>query len=717
MRATACPRCTDHRLATFHVAEMDCAHEVAILEKRLATLAGVVGLDADVLSRQLRVHFDGATLDTGRIAEAVAQTGMRAWPVTAAGEAPQVESGVPWAISAAGAACVVAGGLWYGGAPDLAIRAVLLLAIALTAPATLRRAWQAVKGRRLDIHVLMTIAVIGALAIDEWFEAATVLVLFGVAQALEARSLARARRAIADVLDVTPPTAQLLRGDAFVPVPVEQVAVGQSVSVRPGARIPLDGTVAHGESTVNQAPVTGEAEPVLKVAGDIVYAGSVNGQGALTVVVSRVSSDSTVARIVHLVERAHAARAHVQSTVDRFAAIYTPIVLALAIGMAIGPPLVTGAPWLAWIERALVLLVVACPCALVIATPVAMVSALSGAARRGLLLKGGAVLERLAGIRIVALDKTGTVSEGRLRIAALTPLATMPVERALQLAASLEAGVHHPIAEAIVAEAVERNVPLLPASALQHAPGRGATARVDGHVVRIGRPAWVREALSGLVELPETTAVLVVDDMPVLAIDAADHPREGAADAIARLRSFVDRQVLLSGDHEASVGRLAEAVALDEWRAGLLPEQKALAVDLLEQSGPVLMVGDGINDGPALAEASVGLAMADSGNAVAIEAADGALMRRDLSLVPYAIALGRATLRTVRLNVALALALKVAVIAAAGVGVASLWLAVLADVGASLLVVAISLRLLAFGPPVAPGRIAPPPGDVPGARA
>lgn len=698
MNAPACPRCVDHRTATFHVAEMDCAHEVAILEKRLGTLAGIVTLEADVLSRQLRVHYDGARLDSAGIAEAVAQTGMRAWPVTAAGEGPRVETGVPWPIVGAGAACVAAGAGWFADAPDLVVRAALLLAIGLTGPATMRRAWQAARGRRLDIHVLMTIAVAGALAIDEWFEAATVLVLFGVAQALEARSLARARRAIADVLNVTPPTADVRRGDETRTVPVEQVAVGQSVSVRPGARIPLDGTVTAGESTVNQAPVTGESMPVLKSSGDTVYAGSVNGEGALTFVVTRVSSDSTVARIVHLVERAHAARAEVQGLVDRFAAVYTPIVLVVAAALAVLPPMLTGAPWFVWIERALVLLVVACPCALVIATPVAVVSALSAAARRGLLLKGGAVLERLARVRIVALDKTGTVSEGHVRIANVEALSDVSVERALQLAASVEAGVHHPLAHAIVSAAAARGLALLPVSELQHVPGRGARAMVDDHVVCVGRADWIASTAGaiGVETLPAATAIATIDGTPAVAFDAADLPRPDARVVLARLTTLTDRLVLLSGDHEAAVARLAADVGIAEWRARLLPDEKAAAVAELSGSGPVLMVGDGINDGPALAAASAGLAVADAGNAVAMEAADGALMHRDLALVPYAIALGRATLRTVRTNVALALAIKLVVIVAAAAGFASLWLAVLADVGASLLVVALSLRLLSF---------------------
>ena len=671
-------------------------HEVAILEKRLATLAGVVTLDADVLSRQLRVHFDGATQSAAGIAEAVAQTGMRAWPVTAGGEAPRADAGVPWALVAAGVSCLLGVALWLAGARDLWVRAALLLAVGLTGPATLRRAWQAVRGRRLDIHVLMTVAVIGALAIDEWFEAATVLVLFGVAQALESRSLARARRAIADVLNVTPPTADLLKAGQTRAVPIEQVAVGQFVSVRPGARVPLDGVVATGESTVNQAPVTGEAEPMLKGPGDLLYAGSVNGDGLLTFEVTRVSTDSTVARIVHQVERAHAARAQVQSAVDRFAAVYTPIVLALAAAMAILPPLVLGASWFAWIERALVLLVVACPCALVIATPVAMVSALSAAARRGLLLKGGAVLERLAAIRVVALDKTGTASEGRLRIDAMTPIGAFPEARALQLAASLEAGVHHPLAQAIVTLAAARGLEMLSASGTQHVAGRGASAVIDGHRVRIGRSDWLATVLPAATSLPDASAVLAVDDVPVLAFHAADHARPTAAAAVAAIVALGAHPTILSGDHEQAVARVASEVDVAEWRSRLLPEDKADAIADLSKRGPVLMVGDGINDGPALAAASVGLAVADGGTAVALEAADGALMHHNLSLVPYAIALGRATLRTVRLNVALALALKVAVIIAAAVGVASLWLAVLADVGASLLVVALSLRLLSF---------------------
>lgn len=697
MNAAACPRCVEHRVATFHIVEMDCAHEVSILQKRLGALAGVVTLDADVLSRQIRVHFDGARLPAEQIAEAVAQTGMRAWPVTSAVQAPRVETGVPWLLVAAGAACVAAGVLWFAGPYEVAVRVLLALSIVLTGPATLRRAWQALGGHRLDIHVLMTVAVIGALALDEWFEAATVLVLFGVAQALEARSMARARRAIREVMTVAPATADVRVAGGIEPMAVERVPVGASVAVRPGARIPLDGTVTNGESTVNQAPVTGESMPVRKAPGDPVYAGSVNGESALTIEVMRAAADSTVARIVHLVERAHAARAQVQSTVDRFAVVYTPIVLVLAAAVAVGPPLLAGAAWTAWIERALVLLVVACPCALVIATPVAMVSALSAAARRGLLLKGGAVLERLAAIRVVALDKTGTVSEGRIAITGVTPLGAMPVDEALQLAAAVESRVHHPLAEAIVARAQAAGPADFPVSDLRHVPGLGASARVDGRVVHIGRPSWVASLLPSAPPLPDATAVMTVNDVPVLALEAADAPRESAAAAVRALRVLVgDTPALLSGDHEAPVARLAHAVGVSRWRARLLPDEKAAAVSALAAEGPVLMVGDGINDAPALAAASVGLAMADTGSAVAMEAADGALMHRDLALVPYAIALGRAALRTVRINVALALAIKVAVIAAASLGLASLWLAVLADVGASLLVVALSLRLLAF---------------------
>jgi len=703
VNAPACPRCVDHRRTVFHVAEMDCAHEVAILEKRLTPLDGVVSLHADVLSRQLRVHYDGARLTATQIAEAVAQTGMRAWPVTAAAPTDTTVASASWPLLVAAVACVAAMGVWLLGGPGLLLRGLLLTSVAVSAPATVRRAWLAVRGRRLDMHVLMAVAVAGALAIDEWFEAATVLVLFGVAQALETRSLARARRAIAEVMDVTPPTADVHRDATLASVPVADVRVGEVVAVRPGARIPLDGVVREGGSTVNQAPVTGESVPVLKEAGDTVYAGSVNGDGALTFEVSRVAGDSTVARIVHLVERAHAARATMQSTVDRFAVVYTPIVLGLAVVLAVVPPLLMGGSWLTWMHRALVLLVVACPCALVIATPVAMVSALSAAARRGLLLKGGAVLERLAATRIVALDKTGTLSEGRLCIASTTALGELPVGRALQLAAALEAGVHHPLAEAIVAHADAMALPRLMASGVQHVAGRGATALVEGHRIRIGRPSWLREVEPEVTVPDDATAVLVVDGVPSLAIVARDAPRAQAAAVVARLRRLVDDVAVLSGDQREAVEEVAATVGIATSRARLLPDEKAQAVSELAARGPVLMVGDGINDGPALAAASVGLAMAEGGNAVAMEAADGALMRADLALVPYAIALGRAAVRTVRVNVGLALALKVAVIVAATAGAASLWLAVLADVGASLLVVGLSLRLLSFEP-VTEGR-------------
>lgn len=695
--AATCSLCIEHTVTQFHVDGMCCATEVQMLERRVGALSGVVSLEADVLTRQMRVHFDGAGVRPEHIAEVVAQAGMRAWPITTPAPAPHTASDRPWPLVAAALVCVAAGMLWIAGAPDPYVRGLLAVVIALTAPGTLRRALQAVRGRRLDIHVLMTLAVIGALTIDEWFEAATVLVLFGIAQALEARSLARARRAIGDVLTVAPSTADVVTDDRTETLPVERVPVGATVSVRPGGRVPLDGTVTAGTSTVNQAPVTGEAIPVLKTPGDLVYAGSVNGEGRLSVEVTRVAADSTVARIVHLVERAHAARAKVQSSIDRFAAVYTPVVLALAALLAVVPPLALDQPWGLWVERALVLLVIACPCALVIATPVAMVSALSGAARRGLLLKGGVVLERLAVVRIVALDKTGTVSEGRLEIAGVLPLGSLPMDEALRLAASVEAHVSHPLADAIVQRAQHAGITPLPAIEILSSPGLGASGLVDGRHVRVGRPGWVLHDRGREKGVPDATVLVSVDGEPVLALTAVDQPRGDAPDAIARIRSLIGEPVIvLSGDQEDAVATLSRSVGVSRWMSRLLPEEKAAAVESLSNEGDVLMVGDGINDGPALARAAVGLAVAGSGHAVALEAADGALMRHDLTLIAYAIALGRAALRTVRLNVALALAIKAAVIVAAATGAGSLWLAVMADVGASLLVVGLSLRLLRF---------------------
>lgn len=702
MIVSRCDRCVDHAVATFRIDEMDCAHEVAILERRLGRLVGIAALDADVLARRLRVHFDAASTDTTRIAEAVAETGMRAWPVDGATRTAEeaIRTTFPRLLAGALATSLLALLAWVVSSPAWLERGLLLAAIAQALPGTLARAWQAARGRRLDIHVLMVVAVVGALAIDEWFEATAVVVLFGIAQWLETRSLERARRAVREVFAIMPEMAEVTSDDGVLVQAVRDVAPGALVIVRPGSRVPLDGVVIEGASTIDQSAITGESVPVERVVGDPVFAGSINGDGALMVRVERPHDDSAVARILHLVEQAQSGRARVQTQVDRFAAVYTPAVLALAVGAAVVPPLLGTVPWSTALHTALVLLVISCPCALVIATPVAVVSALSAAARRGLLLKGGSVLERLAQVRVVALDKTGTLTEGTLEVARLSPAPGIDATRLLSLAASVEQQAAHPVAVAVVRHAEREGAPLATPLGVRVTPGGGVSGTIAGQTVQVGSLRWLATLQGqGLppAGTPGVTLGVLVDGTFAGGMELRDRPRPEASRVIARLRSLVEGRVwMLSGDGDAAAGAIARGLGLAHWRADLLPHEKVDAVDALRrESGPVLMVGDGINDGPALATADVGLAMG-GGTDVAFEAADGALLQPNLSLLPYAIALGRRTVTTIRINVGLALALKAVVVVLAAMNLASLWLAVAADVGASLLVVALSLRLLRF---------------------
>lgn len=702
MMIGACDQCVLHAVATFRIDEMDCAHEVAILERRLGRLDGIAALDADVLARRLRVHFDAATTDTARIAEAVAETGMRAWPVDGGSRTADDARRTTFPILLAGAVAsnLLAFVAWAVAAPPWSVRVLLLVAIALALPGTLARAWQALRGRRLDIHALMVVAVVGALVIDEWFEAAAVVVLFGIAQWLETRSLERARRAVRDVFAIVPEIAEVRGADGLAVLAVRDVAVGTDVLVRPGSRVPLDGSVIEGASTVDQSAITGESVPVDRGPGDAVYAGSINGDGAIVVRVERPHDDTAVARILHLVEQAQSRRAHVQTLVERFAAVYTPAVLALAVAVAVVPPLAAGVAWSAAVHTALVLLVISCPCALVIATPVAVVSALSGAARRGLLLKGGSVLERLAEVRTVAFDKTGTLTEGVLDVTSVLTAPGVDRSELLRLAASLEQQVHHPVAKTVVRLAIHEGLVLSTPTGVTATPGGGVSGMLNGTRVDVGSLRWLASMDGRDLPVDDTTGLslgVLIDGRFAGGAVVRDRARPEAARVVARLRGLTDGRVwMFSGDSERVAAELARAVGVEHWKAALLPHEKVAAVEVLQRdAGHVLMVGDGVNDGPALATAHVGLAVG-GGTDVAFEAADGALMQANLSLVPYAMALGRRTVSTIRLNVALALGLKVVVVALAMMQLASLWLAVAADVGASLVVVAVSLRLLRF---------------------
>jgi Cd2+/Zn2+-exporting ATPase len=549
----------------------------------------------------------------------------------------------------------------------------------------------------------MVIAVAGALALRDWAEASMVVFLFALAQWLEVRTLEHARQAIRALLDLSPRQAIVKRGGIEQQVDIDQIRLGDLVIVRPGDKVAVDGVVESGTSDVNEAPITGESLPVDKQPSNPVYAGTINGRGALEVRVTRVGRDTRVARIIHLVEVAQSERAPVQTFVDRFARIYTPAVIALALVVAVVPPLVMGAPLSMWVYRALVLLVISCPCALVISTPVSIVAALSAAARSGVLIKGGAHLERLAAVRVIAFDKTGTLTRGELEVVDVIPVGAAASRDVVRYAAAVEARSEHPVARAILEYARQTSVDIPAAIAFTSLPGLGAEAQVIGRTVVVGSAALLESR--GVAVPPSADdasgvaaarVYVAVDRMLLGAIAVTDRMRDTAREAVDLLRSHgVRRMVMLTGDRAASAQRIADAIGLDEYHAGLLPDHKhAVVRGLRGRDGAVLMVGDGVNDAPALAAADVGIAMGAAASDVALETADVALMSDELLKLPYAIRLARATVRNVKSNVAVSLTLKALFLVLAVTGTATLWMAVLADTGASVIVVANALRLL-----------------------
>ena len=704
--AVPCTKCAVHTESVFRVSGMCCAEEAAILERRLRPLAGVDGLSADVLGQKLHVSYDAAVLTASRIADAVAETGMRAWLEHDAPVVAPESRRESVRLIAAGVA--IAAGLVVQAVAAEPRWSWLLFAaaIVLAGIQPARKAWLSLRRRTLDIHVLMVVAVAGGVAIGEWAEAATVVALFAVSQWLEVRTLERARNAIRDVLSLAPSEARVRSGGHDHLVPVERVAPGATLIVKPGEKVALDGVVLAGRSDLNQAPITGESLPVERGPGDEVFAGTINGRGALDVRVTRAVKDTTLARIVHLVESAQAQRAPAQQFIDRFARWYTPAVVTIAAALFLVPVAVMGLPAATWGYRALVLLVVACPCALVISTPVSIVAALATAARHGVLIKGGAHLERLAGVRTVAFDKTGTLTHGSPTVVTVIEHLPGSGDRALAAAAAVESRSEHPVARAVVAEAARRGIEGAAATDVLALPGLGAEGRWRGEQVVVGNSRLLQErglqspvadAADARLAAEGCGAVhVVIDGLVVASLGITDRARHTAQEVVRALHAQGVRHVaMLTGDSPAAARRVAAAAGVDDVRAALLPADKMTAIaDLRRTHGVVAMVGDGVNDAPALAAADVGIAMGAIGSAAALESADIALMSDELQKLPYVLRLSRATLANIRTNVALSVGLKAAVLVLAVAGLSTLWMAVLADTGASVLVVANALRLL-----------------------
>lgn len=572
---------------------------------------------------------------------------------------------------------------------------------------------KALLARRLDMNVLMIVAVAGAWLIGEHAEAAAVVFLFALSELLESWAATRARRAVDTLLELSPATAIVMDPDGSErEKPVSEIAIGTNIRVRSGSRIPLDGEVLAGSSNVNQAPITGESMPVEKNEGDSVYAGTVNGEGSLQVRVTKAADESTLARIIKLVGDAEQLKPPSQRFVDRFAAIYTPVVFVCAILVAIIPPLLFGNEWNPWIYRALVLLVIACPCALVIATPVSIVSGLTALARRGVLVKGGIYLEAVGKLRALAVDKTGTITEGKPQVVRIYPLAELTEAQVLGCAAAINCHSEHPLAKAIVEAARSQDIQFEPATGYVSITGQGAKAVIEGHPHFIGNHRLAHETglctpqieaiLASIEEQGQSVAILGHNPHEdcrgrmLGIIVVADTLREEVNEALSLIhRAGVEQVVMLSGDNQRTASFIAKQAGIDQAVGDLMPEQKVEHVrKLVTKYTHVGMIGDGVNDAPGLAVASVGFAMGAIGSDTAIETADIALMQDDLTKVADAIMTGRRTLGIIRFNVIFALAIKALFLILAFLGIAGLWLAILADTGATLLVILNSLRLL-----------------------
>ena len=688
---------------------LDCVEEVSLIKRELTPLLGSDDrLAFDLLHGKLTVDLRDSEVTEGDILAGIQRTGLKAEPWTAASDRKATLDARPrWnrrGLAATISGCATAIGMlqhWLG--PGLTTSAMLsygvgaIVGLLLVLP----KAMRALVSLRPDMNLLMTIAVGGAIAIGEWQEASTVAFLFSVSLVLESWSIGRARRAIGKLMDLSPPLARVrdTHGHIHEMAP-EDVTVGSLVVIRPGEKIPLDGVVSDGTSQVNQAYITGESIPVAKGVGDDVFAGAINGDGLLEITTTKSAEDTTLAQIIQLVGDASSKRGPSEQWVERFAAVYTPIVMALAALIAIAPPLVMNGLWSEWLYRSLVLLVIACPCALVISTPVSIVAALATAARNGVLVKGGVYMESPARLQAIAFDKTGTLTVGEPEVVVVQPNEPHDESEVLSRAAALEANSNHPLALAIVAAARTRHLTIPAMTNMESMPGKGVQAMMDGKMYWIGSERLLSErghASEPRVGLEGVTVVAIGNEQHVCGyIGLADTMRESAQLTLSALRAAgIQSLVMLTGDNRATAKRIAREIGVEEVQWELLPSDKVRAIeDLVAKHGQVAMVGDGVNDAPALARASLGIAMGAAGSDVAIEAADIALMSDDLSKLPWLIGHSRRTLNIIRQNIAFSLAIKVLFVVLTFVGFASLWAAIAADMGASLLVIANGLRLL-----------------------
>ena len=691
---------------TISVSDLCCSAEELTVRKKLETLQGIRNLQFNVLSHEVRVTHAGPEATILEALEEIGFTGV----IESRADAPKPKTSARQRNTVLVSGALLAFGLIANsvGPPSPLWNAAFLLAIATGGASVARKAYASARQLSLDINFLMTIAVLGAVSLGQFAEGAAVIVLYALSLLLESMSIDRTRRAIYSLLDQSPKTALVREGSELTSVPIDRVRVGQIIVIKPGSQIPMDGEVVRGNSFVNQSTVTGESLPVLKQRGDSVLAGTLNDRGALEVKVSRVSSDSTLARIIHRVEEAQAQRASRQTFIERFARIYTPGVFALSVSVALLPPLLFHGLWEEWFYRALVLLVIACPCALLISTPVSIVSSLTNAARNGFLVKGGRHLEELAAMQALAIDKTGTLTEGRYAISEIMCLDSLSNIELLRIAGALEVRSQHPLAAAFATRLAMEGATIdgLAIDHFEALHGKGVRATIDGKSYMLGNHTFMEEMnvcspsveqILSDIEARTQTVLLLSDERLVLgAIGLVDVVRQESKDAIHDLHNLgIKPVVLITGDSKSSANRISAILGVDDVQADLLPDQKLMAIQNLKaQHGSVGMVGDGVNDAPALAAASVSIAMGKAGSDTAIQTADVVLLSDNLSKIPYGISLGRKTDTIIRQNITIALLTKAVFLILGILGLTNLWLAILADDGATLVVILNGMRLL-----------------------
>ncbi len=717
---------------TFKIIGLDCSEEIAILKRSLSPYVSDENkIGFDLLNGKLMIEPDDVVVEEKQLIRIINSTGMRAIPW----QSYIVESHKPqsfWIKHGRRLMTLLSGGFLLLGyflhasehgfldaliGEELSGRTFPMSAIIFYALSVITGGWfvfpkaiTALKHLRPDMNLLMAIAVIGAMSIGQWFEAAAVAFLFSLALLLEAWSVGQARQSIRGLLKLSSKTAHIIcsKGKEIEDKPIEEIKVGQTLLIRPGEKIPLDGRITKGETHINQAPITGESMPIPKQEGDEVYAGTINEEGGIQIEVLKIASDTTLSNIIKRIEEAQAHRAHAEQWVDTFARYYTPFMILVAMLTVLIPPLFFQQPWLNWFYEGLVILVIACPCALVISTPVSIVAGLSRAARNGVLVKGGIYLELPAKFKAIAFDKTGTLTQGKPTVQRLLPLNSHTEEALLSIAAALEFNSEHPIAHAICEHAKEKGLTIKPAESFRVMKGKGAEGYVNDNLYWIGSHRLLHEKLSGeavkaahdkaiQLEVSGQTVVIIGRDNHVCGlIGVADTVREEAKSAIQQLKSIgIKNLFMLTGDNEGTAKAIAAIIGFDAFKSELLPEEKIEHIKLLKHEYEnVAMVGDGINDAPAMATASVGIAMGAIGSDVAIETADIALMTDDLTKIAWLIQHSRRTLRIIKQNIIFSLTIKTIFLVLALTGVATLWMAIAADMGASLVVIFNGLRLL-----------------------